>query len=302
MSKVQTTVTARLIGSSLSPYIIRELIGIGGVAEVYRAQHLDLSRECAIKVMRAERAEEKEKVKAFNLEYEVLHRLSHPGIPAAQRQGEIDGRPCFQMDLIAGETLSSLVTQGATIPGPSVLQEITGIVAYLHEKKIVHNDLKLENMILRPDGGVTLIDFGNVREIKDGVITRFFTKNKVDQIFGTVTYLAPELLNGKKPTPQSDIYALGICAFLLLTGQPPFTVTRPSGRFRVHHEGKMPSIRERLPQLPSVISAGIDACLSKVPEQRPADAGTLLGILKHWHNRSPSSRAVQPVTNRLPRA
>jgi len=280
----------RLIGSQFAQCTLRELIGVGGTAEVYRASQRGYGNDCAVKVLRRERLDERDRVKAFQNEFDILHRLACPGIPVAQKSGEIDSRPCFQMDLMQGETLAALQADHAVLPGPSLLIAATRIVAFLHEHNLVHNDLKLENMILGPDGGLSLIDFGNAREARDSVIARLFHR-KIEQIFGTITYVAPELLAGKRPSTQSDVYALGVCAFLLLTGKPPFqpgkAQDRPSERLRRLQEAKIPSIRDHLKNLPTQIATAIDACLARDPERRPDDAGVLLKIFSGWH-RPPS--------------
>jgi serine/threonine-protein kinase len=275
-----TSSSARLISATVGPFAVRELIGAGGVAEVYRVEHVEDARSFAMKVLRAERLAEKDKLKAFQDEFRWLSQLKHPGIPVARRTAEIQGRPCFIMDLVPGDTMAAFQARNRQVPGVAALGGLAAIVAYLHERRLIHNDIKLENAMLRPDGGVSLVDFGSVREVQaDNVITRFFTRAP-KQIFGTATYLAPELIAGKRPTLATDVYALGVCAFMLLTGKPPFEATRQSGRLRANAEERPPSIRERLPQIPIAIAQAIDACLAKSADDRPADARALLRAIK----------------------
>ncbi|MBA2480091.1 MAG: serine/threonine protein kinase [Planctomycetes bacterium] len=271
-----------LVNASIGPFVVRELIGAGGIAEVFRVEHQEDRRCFALKVIRPERQRDKEKLKSFQDEFVLLQKLQHPSIPVARRSGEIEGRACFVMDLIPGDTFAALQAAKQPIPGPRSLKGLVEVVAYVHDQDLIHNDIKLENAFLRPDGGVSLIDFGNVKRVlNDNVITRFFTK-KPSQIFGTATYLAPELIAGKRPTLQSDLYAIGVCAFLMLTGKPPFDESRQSGRLRANLSGNAPSIRERLPAIPPPVAYGIDRCLAKAPEERPAHAGELLHSLKNF--------------------
>jgi serine/threonine-protein kinase len=275
-----TMSSSSLINATLGSFVVRELIGAGGVAEVYRAEHVEDQKSLALKALRYERLGEKDKLKAFQDEFRWLSQLRHPGIPLARRTGEIQGRPCILMDYVPGETLAVLQAKGRQTPGVGPLLGLVGIVAYLHERRLIHNDIKLENTILRPDGGVSLVDFGSVKEVQaDNVITRFFTRTP-KQIFGTATYLAPEIIAGKRPTLATDVYALGVCAFMLLTGKPPFDATRQSGRLRANASERPPSIRERLPQITPALAHGIDACLAKSADERPADARALLGLIK----------------------
>jgi serine/threonine-protein kinase len=272
--------SASLINATIGPFVVRQQIGAGGVAEVFRVEHVDDQRSFALKILRPERLAEKDKVKAFEEEFRWLNKLKHPGLPVARRTGEIHGRPCFIMDYVPGETLAQLQSARKPIRGVSALTQLLEVCAYLHEHRVIHNDIKLENCIQRPDGRVLLVDFGSAREVQsDNVITRFFTR-KATQIFGTATYLAPELIAGKRPTLLTDVYALGVCCHLLLTGRPPFDATRQSGRLRANVSEVPPSIRERLTSLAPGFAIPIDACLSKSPDERPADARVLLRELK----------------------
>ncbi len=269
-----------LINATVGPFVVREAIGAGGIAEVFRVEHRDDQRSYALKVIRPERQAEKDKLKAFQDEFLVLQKLKHPGIPIARRTGEISGRPCFIMDFVPGETLAALQTKKRPIPGVASLLGLTSIMSYLHDRHLIHNDIKLENAILRPDAKVSLVDFGSVKEVQaDNVITRFFTR-KPAQIFGTATYLAPELIAGKRPTLSTDVYAIGVCAFMLLTGKPPFDESRQSGRLRANATQAPPSIRDRLPQIPQAMGKVIDACLAKEAVSRPADARELHAAIR----------------------
>lgn len=271
---------ARLSGQTTGPYRIRELLGMGGVAEVYRVEHRDGS-QAALKVLKRELLGEADKVRSISVEASRLARLEHPAIPALLEELTVDQRPAFLMTLMPGETLAALQAQRAILPGPALLRQTIAIAAYLHRQDLVHNDLKLENLLLGPEGTLSLVDFGNCREVRLRVITRFFLKRH-SQIFGTATYLAPELIRGDAPTPSSDVYALGIIAWLLLAGRPPFPEERQSGRLRAHLNAAPPSIRSALPQLPPLVVTAIDACLQKLPERRPSDAVALHAALKDW--------------------
>ncbi len=264
-----------LANQTIGPFILRELIGAGGIAEVYRADHRDethLEKQYAVKVMRPERAAEKEQVKNFLEEYDTLQALKHASVPVARRQGEVDGRPAFVMDLVPGHNLA--VMQAKKMPFPAVrsLAELCAVAAFLHQQDIIHNDLKLENCIIRPDGGLVLVDYGSVRyPRRTSFIQRLFRKPS-KSIFGTATYLAPELIQGERPTFRTDVYALGVCAFMMLTGKPPFEEARQSGRLRANLNAPPPSIAERMPGIHPTVAAVIDRCLSKDPESRPAAA------------------------------
>jgi serine/threonine protein kinase len=190
-----------------------------------------------------------------------------------RRQGEIDGRPAFVMDLVPGENLGVMHAKGMPYSGVKCLVDLCGIAAFLHQQDIIHNDLKLENCIFKSEaGGLALVDFGSVRfPRRTSLVERLF-RRPPPTVFGTATYLAPELIQGKRPTFRTDVYALGVCAFLMLTGRPPFDESRQSGRLKANLESAPPSIAERLPDIHAGVASILDSCLSKDPEARPMAA------------------------------
>ena len=267
-----------LTNLNLGPFILREMIGSGGIAEVYRADHRDdtgrdAGKQYAVKVMRPERAVEKQQVKNFLEEYDTISSLTHPAIPVVRRQGEIDGRPAFVMDLVPGKNLASLQAQPQAYPAVSCLAELCSVVAFLHQHDIIHNDIKLENCMLHTDGHLVLLDYGSVRfPRRTSLLKKLLLRDQPKTIFGTASYLAPELILGKRPTFRTDVYALGVCAFYLLTGKAPFNEARQSGRLQANLKQAPPSIAARLPDIHPTVAAIIDRCLAKDPEDRPAAA------------------------------
>ena len=271
-----------LANLALGPYILREMIGAGGVAEVYRADHRDSDgRQYAVKVMRPERAAEKSQVKNFLEEFDTLQSLKHPGVPVSRRQGEIDGRPAFAMDLVPGENLATLQAKRVGYNGVKALVELCAVTSFLHQQDIIHNDLKLENCIWRTEGGgLVLVDFGSVRfPRRTSLVERLFRKPP-PTVFGTATYLAPELIQGKRPTFRTDVYALGVCAFFMLTGRPPFDEARQSGRLKANLASEPPTIAGRLPDIHPGVASIIDSCLAKDPEARPMAAPEVYAAAK----------------------
>lgn len=270
--------SSELIHVALGPYHIVELISAGGVAEVFRAEHTDDRRSMAIKVMRRERAVDKEQVKAFEAEYAFLERMDHPGIPAVKRFGELMGRPAMLMDYVPGRTLHQLKQLDERFDRVGAFIALVNIVSYIHRQQVVHNDIKLENAILQPGGRLALVDFGNARNAGGGFLSRLLRRKR--QLFGTASYLAPELLKGDEPSACSDVYALGVCAHILFTGEPPFNDPRQSARLRRAVKEQAPKICERVPRMPKQLGDLIDRCVIKDPAQRPQDAQVLRAALK----------------------
>lgn len=292
--------SASLTTAVVGPYVLRELISAGGVAEVYRAQHRDDHKEYAVKVIRPERQSEKHHAKAFADEFDLLCRLDHPQIPKARRKDEVRGRACMVIDLVPGRTLHVLREENAGFDAFAAFRQIVAVTAYLHQQEIVHNDLKLENVILRPDGQIGLVDYGNARPVARKSLLHRLLKRK-EPTFGTPTYLAPELISGEgEASFRSDVYSLGVCAFILLTGQPPFVYDRKSARLRAAVNQQAPSIRTRLPKLSPNLTRLIDSTLAKDPEHRPVDAIRLseaLRIVGAATQRVANSKTPLPADN-----
>jgi eukaryotic-like serine/threonine-protein kinase len=268
-----------LVNATLGPYTLRGLISAGGLAEVYKATHADDPRRTyAVKVLRRERMGERRHIEAFENEYALLEKLDHRGIPKAKRYGEVKTRPAFVMEYVPGIPLHLLIEKQDTFEVERAFLSLIEIVAYLHASRIVHNDLKLENMILWSSNEVSLVDFGNARVLKNGLFARFFPAKK-ESLFGTPSYFAPELLNGESPSYASDIYAIGVCCFMLLSGEAPFTHDRTSQRLRAAVHEQAPSIADRAPGLNPNFVKLIDSCLNKNPRLRPIDANQLMQAL-----------------------
>ncbi len=271
---------ATLTNSPFGPFTLREMISAGGIAEVYRGEHNDDHKSVAVKIMRSEMQADKYHRQSFDDEFAVLKGLKHPGLPGVRRQGEIKGRVCFAMDYFSGYPIHQVVRMDKPWDRVKAFYELVGIVAYLHGQRIIHADLKLENVILRPTGNVALVDFGNARKMETkSFFARLFGPKK-DRVFGTPTYFAPELLKGKQPSYASDIYALGVCAFIMLSGEPPFEASSRTGRLTANLKDEAPTIRSRCTELPLRAAQTIDRCLDKEPSERPGDANTLLGLIK----------------------
>jgi eukaryotic-like serine/threonine-protein kinase len=267
--------TSVFTNQAVGPYVLREIISAGGVAEVFRAHHRETSQSYAVKVIRPERQSDKYHLRCFREENDLLSELDHPGIPKSRRYDSVKGRPCIVMDYVEGRPLHLLVQERASFHAQNAFLDLVEITAYLHSKQIVHNDLKLENVILGPNGKISLVDFGNARrQQKKGLIARMFARK--EPIFGTPTYLAPELIAGEgEPSYRSDLYSLGVCCFILLTGEPPFVFDRKSARLRAAVNQAAPSLASRKTGLSPVFVKLVDACLSKDPSMRPEDAQRL---------------------------
>ncbi len=290
-----------LVNASFGPYMLRDLISAGGIAEVYRAEHSDDHKVVAVKVMRPEKQADKYHRQCFQEEFAFLKELKYPGIPVGRRQGDIKGRDSFAMDYFSGYPVHQVASMDKAWDRVKAFYGLVEIVSYLHSQDVIHADLKLENVILRSTGSVAVVDFGNARRAEaKGFFARLFG-GKNDRVFGTPTYLAPELVKEKAPSKESDVYALGVCAFIMLSGEPPFNASSRSGRIRANLEESAPLIRTRCTELPLRAAQAIDRCLSKEPSERPSDAGSLFGLIKELGDAGGETTRI-PRKSAAPRA
>jgi len=269
----------KLAHKILGPFHLAEQIGQGGVSEVYRAFHSDTRKEVAVKVMHEAKAGDKQQRDAFRAEFELLQSLEHPGLPKAYRLGAIQDRPAMAIEYIGGRTLYALRGEEVHFDRVGAMLAMIHIVAHLHQNDVVHNDLKPENFILQESGRLCLIDFGNARRVcKPGLLGRFFKKKQ--KLFGTPSYLAPELITGGEADFRSDCYALGIAVFFLLTGETPFGGDRRTIVLNRAVKQDAASVCDLVPRLPKSLGKVIDSCMLKDPDRRPPDAVALKTLVR----------------------
>ncbi len=263
-----------LINQAVGAFILRACVGQGGVAEVFRAEHRDDGRALAVKVLRADRLGDRARTRAFKDEFGLLQRLDHTGVPKAMQMVELHGRPAIVMEFVPGTPLTRLPGQPGDAAHLRCLRQLAAVTAYLHGQRVVHHDIKLDNAILRDDGQVMLLDFGSaVQQSLGRSLAGLFTR-RPKNIFVSPTYVAPEVLRGLGPTLASDCYALGVCAWYLLAGRPPFSAATIAERLRDAERGA-PHLGEAVPALPPVVTKAIDACLHPDRALRLADAAQI---------------------------
>jgi serine/threonine-protein kinase len=210
-----------LVGSVLDGrYRIDTMIATGGMSAVYRGLDLRLDRPVACKVMDSRYAGDQQFLTRFQREARAVARLKDPGLVAVYDQG-IDGQhPFLVMELVEGGTLRELLRERGPMPPhavAAVLSPVLGGLAVAHRAGLVHRDIKPENVLISDDGDVKIADFGLVRAVAEAKIT------STSVILGTAAYLSPEQVATGDAGPRSDVYAVGVLAYELLTGATPFT-------------------------------------------------------------------------------
>ena len=255
-------------------YQLGQMIGTGGMADVYIAQDQRLSREVAIKILRSDLAKDPAFVSRFRKEAKAAAGLNHPAIVAVYDSGE-EPAPYIVMELVSGHTLRELIHQGERLPLNRALEIAEGILAgleYSHERHIIHRDIKPANVMITDNGDVKVMDFGIARAMDDLGATLTSTWNVV----GTAQYLSPEQAVGDPADSRSEIYSTGCLLFELLTGQPPFTGETPVSIAYQHASSTAPLVRTLKADLPEGIETVLAVALSKKPEDRYQSAQAML--------------------------
>lgn len=230
-------------------YKIVATIGKGGMSNVYEARDFILKRNVAIKFLKPEALKKVDNIIRFQNEARFSSALNHPNIVKIYDYGEYDNTLFIVNEFVKGQTLrDSLDFKGAyTInEACSIMLQLCDSLIYIHSKKIIHRDIKSSNVYILPDGSVKIGDFG-ISILLDSNLN--INENK--KIAGTAQYLAPELITGKAGgSYQSDIYALGILFFELITGNVPFDGDNPNDIAIKHVKEVMPSPLKIIPSLP----------------------------------------------------
>jgi serine/threonine-protein kinase len=265
-----------MIGTVVAGYSVQRKLGEGGVGEVYNALDLMLGREVAIKIVRPEFARDPYVVERFRVEARTLAALSHPNIAmihALLRDGDM---LLMVMELIAGPSLEQILRAG----GPADPREAVALVSqaahglsYAHAHGVIHRDIKPANLMLDQSGTLKITDFGIARMLHGGRLTR------QGHIIGTVAYMAPEQIRGQDADARSDIYALGIVLYELLTGRAPFESDSEYEVMTAQVERAPPPLRSCRPDLSPGLEAVVLKALQKRPEDRFQHPEELLGAL-----------------------
>jgi serine/threonine-protein kinase len=255
-------------------YQLGEMIGTGGMADVYIAQDQRLSREVAVKILRSDLAKDPTFVSRFRKEAKAAAGLNHPGIVAVYDSGE-DPAPYIVMELVSGHTLRELIHGGERLQLDRALEIGAGILEaldYSHQRGIVHRDIKPANIMITDKGDVKVMDFGIARAMDDLGATLTSTWNVV----GTAQYLSPEQALGEVADAPTDIYSTGCLLYELLTGRPPFSGETPVSIAYQHVSGALVPARQVQPDLPESVEVVLAVALAKKPEDRYASANAML--------------------------
>lgn len=269
---------APLAAALAQEFALEAELGRGGMGVVFRATDLMLDRSVALKVLPPSLGSDPEVRARFLREARTAGQLSHPHIVHIHRADERAGFAFFVMGLVEGENLAQRVRdRGPLAPADAVrhLREVAWALAYAHARGVIHRDVKPENiMIERGSNRALVTDFGIARVETAAHLTT------EGHVVGTAHYMSPEQVNGGTLDGRSDLYALGVVGYYLLSGRLPFEGMAPGAVLVAHATQAPPPMRSVAPQLPAALAETIDRCLAKHPEQRFATGEDLAEALR----------------------
>lgn len=255
-----------LIGKKLSGrYKLMEVIGGGGMANVYLAKDIILERDVAIKILRFDFSNDEEFIKRFHREAFSATSLNHPNIVNIYDVGEEDNIYYIVMEYVPGQTLKQYIQKFAPIPVEKalpIMEQLTSAIAHAHQNQIIHRDIKPQNILIDHFGNVKITDFGIAMALSSTTITH------TNSVLGSVHYLSPEQARGGMATKKSDIYSLGIVMFEILTGRLPFSGESAVSIALKHLQTNTPSPKKWNPDLPQSIENIILKSTAKDPFYR----------------------------------
>jgi eukaryotic-like serine/threonine-protein kinase len=258
--------SSQMIGTVLSGrYKLEAKLGSGGMSTVYLARDTTLDRQVAVKVMHREMSEQADQLERFRQEARAVAKLSHPNVVAVIDAGEDGGHPYIVFEYVEGETLKQRIKRvGALDPQEALAYaiEIARGLTVAHARKMVHRDIKPQNVLIDAEGRAKLTDFGISRQLEQDGMTA------TGRVLGTTDYVAPEQAMGYPVDQRSDIYSLGVVLYEMLVGQVPFHADSQVGVAMKHVNEELPDVQQRRPELSAAAAMVVERATAKDPDQR----------------------------------
>jgi eukaryotic-like serine/threonine-protein kinase len=255
-----------VIGTLISErYRLEEKVGSGGMSSVYRAFDPMLERWVAIKLMHRDISHDPDQLERFRREARAVAQLNHPHVVTVIDAGEDDGAPYIVFEYVEGETLKDRIRRLGRLPVPEAVAyaiEIGRALEAAHASRLVHRDVKPQNVLIDRDGRAKVTDFGIARSLEAQGLTA------TGRVLGTTDYVSPEQALGHEVTGQSDIYSLGIVLYEMLTGETPFKADTQVAVAMKHVRDPLPDVQRRRPEISASLAAVVEHATAKETENR----------------------------------
>jgi serine/threonine-protein kinase len=255
-----------MIGTVLSGrYRLEAKLGSGGMSTVYLARDETLDRPVAVKVMHREMSEQEDQLQRFRQEARAVAKLTHPNVVAVIDAGEDGGYPYIVFEYVKGETLKQRIGRVGALDTQEAIAyaiEVARGLSVAHSRKMVHRDIKPQNVLIDEEGRAKLTDFGISRQLEQDGVTA------TGRVLGTTDYVAPEQAMGKGVDPRSDIYSLGVVLYEMLVGQVPFHADSQVGVAMKHVNEELPDVQRRRPEASAAVALVVERATAKDPAER----------------------------------
>lgn len=258
-------------------YRLDAQIGAGGMSTVYRAFDTVLERQVAIKIMHRDIASDSDQLERFRREARAVAQLNHPHVVGVIDASEDDGTPYIVFEYVEGETLKDRIRRFGRLPvGESVAYaiEIARALGAAHERRIVHRDVKPQNVLIDEEGSAKVTDFGIARSLTEEGLTAD------GRVLGTTDYVSPEQALGQDVGPPSDLYSLGVVLFEMLTGDVPFHGENQVAVAMKHVREELPDVQLRRPEASSALASVVDRATAKDLDRRYGSDAELIADLE----------------------
>jgi serine/threonine-protein kinase len=309
-----TTVDEHLApGTNVGGYLIESELGFGGMGVVYAATHPVIGKRAAIKVLKPELSKTPAAVERFVMEARAVNQIGHPNIVDIFAFGALpDGRSYYVMDLLSGESLRRRLKRGPlhVSEAVSIIDEVASALMAAHDKGIIHRDLKPDNIFMVTIPGrwpeVKLLDWGLLKLTSaQSSVSSGKYRTLAGSVMGTPVYMSPEQARASDQVDfRTDIYALGVMAYELLSGVVPFKKGSSIDTLLAHQDEPVPSLQQKCPALPDELVQLIEAMLSKEPDGRPTLAAVRAVIKRLKGTKIPTMTAagleITPLPSRTP--
>lgn len=266
------------IGDQFDHFQIRAHIAQGGMSNIYRAYDLLAGKDVALKIPDKSMIGDPAQYERFQRELEVMRTLNHPAIQRGLGSGQYNNTPFLVTEIVSGESMREYVRRASPLPpeaAVSLIRKIADGLAHCHENEIIHRDLKPENILITTSGQPVIIDFGLA--LTKG--SHRITYANLSSTAGTPEYMAPEQIEGRRGDRRTDVYALGVMLFELLTGRTPFSGDNPLAVMSAHLHASVPRLDREVQGVGAPLAAVVVRCLQREPGSRYSDMRALIADL-----------------------
>lgn len=282
-----------MIGEKLGSFRIKEVLGSGAMGAVYLAVHEPTSKVAALKIIGSDAAQRNNTSRRFDREADILKQFDHPNIVRWLGVGRFQGTSYLAMEYVQGATLEQVLGQRGAMPWQEVVDlgiQMCSALHYAHQRGVVHRDIKPSNLMITQKGDVKLTDFGIAKDLDATNLTA------TGRTLGTAAYMAPEQIRGTPAVShKTDLYALGVVFYQMLTGRTPFEGATAVVLMHCHLNEPPPRPSAKTAEIPKALDELVVKLMAKTPTDRPWDAEAVGYALSELRDKAKKSEAVPMV-------